>query len=84
MNKTRFPVVVSVKFDGGAYVTQTLDRQRASATCSPEIAIERLVYKLAARHGIAPGELRAKQLLVKGGKPGATLWKVEKLESVTP
>lgn len=50
---------IKVTFNGGAYVTQTVRGQRASSTCSADVAAQRLGEKLFPETLIGVHHLRA-------------------------
>jgi len=62
MKRLQLPFNVRVTSTGSDNRTQTVDGQRAASTCSPQVAMERLVDKLAALRAMRPGVLRCREV----------------------
>lgn len=74
----KLPVTVAVTDKSSTYTTQYVCGQRATSTCSAEVAAGRLVDKLTSYLGLQPGVLSARQLEVKGAHSGVTKWLISK------
>lgn len=70
------PINVRVTYNAGAYVTQTVRKQRSSSTAGARFAVQALALKLFTARGCTIRELPA-----KGLKPGQSLWRIDRSEA---